>query len=51
MCVNDLRDAIAGAPRGVNVCDTRGRLGLGLVKICFVVGYVFGFLVMFCFVC
>ena len=40
MCVNELRDAIAGAPRG-----------LGLVKICFVVGFVFGFFVMFCFVC
>ena len=26
-------------------------LGLGLVKICFVVGFVFGFFVMFCFVC
>ena len=24
VCVNELRDAIAGAPRGVNVCDTRG---------------------------
>ena len=36
MCVNDLRDAI---------------VGLGLVKICFVVGFVFGFFVMFCFVC
>ena len=34
---------------------TRGSarlgLGLGLVKICFVVGFVFGFFVMFCFVC
>ena len=25
-------------------------LGLGLVKVCFVVGFVFGFLVLFCFV-
>ena len=39
VCVNELRDAIAGLGLG---------LGLGLVKVCFVVGFVFGFL--FCFV-
>ena len=36
----------------VRVSESINRLGLGLglVKVCFVVGFVFGFLVLFCFV-
>ena len=31
-------------------CRVRAHVELGLVKVCFVVGFVFGFLVLFCFV-